>query len=366
MAKIGILNFHHADNYGSVLLAYAMVKVLNGMGHDAKIINYQPKKQLEMYSIPITTGKHWLKKLWEEICWLPFMKDLRKKVRRFEEYRSKYIPMTPYTNNADDINKVCGTFDITIAAGDQIWNPRCNEFEWCYYLDFVEKGKKIAYAPSMGGTVRSVLTDEVYNHIKSSLSTFDSISVRDSNANEVLGMDFPVTLDPTMLLTEKDWNQLAGTEPLIKGDYIFYYDPFDLDDDMKHAKQFAKDSSCKLVTCNLYFVLKSDKKNFEYHLDAGPKEFLNYIKFAKACVGCSFHLAVFSILFKKELLIIGGMRDKRIYELIAKVFNGIGADSYSSGNDVRITAAAYDDTFIANLQSEREMSNNFLKKAIDE
>lgn len=366
MAKIGIINFHHADNYGSVLLAYAMAKVLNDMGHEAAIINYQPLKQLAMYSIPVTTGKHWIKKFLEKICWMPFMQDLRQKVRRYEDFRKKYIPMTPYTNHADEIKSVCGTFDITIAAGDQIWNPRCNEFEWCYYLDFVENGKKIAYAPSMGGTTRDTLNDETYRHIINSVSSFNAVSVRDYNTNAVLEAAFPITLDPTMLLPIDDWGKMGGSEPLVGGDYIFYYDPFDLDDDILHAKRFAAEKACKLIACNLYFIFKLNKKNFEYHLDAGPREFLNYIRFAKVCVGRSFHLAVFSILFKKELLIVGGMKDKRIKELMSKVFKGFDSDLYSHGNDVRITSAAYNDMYYNNMESEINMSYDFLKRAIDE
>lgn len=365
MAKIGIINFHKADNYGSVLLAYAITKVLKTLGYEAEIINYQPRKQLEMYSIPITTGKRWIKKMLERICWLHYMKDLRKKVRRFDAFRKKYIPMTPYTNKAEDINNVCGTFDITMAAGDQIWNPRCNEFEWCYYLDFVKSGKKIAYAPSMGGTVRNNISDDTYNLIKGFVSKFDAISVRDSNVNLVLDEAYPVTLDPTMLLSSEEWKNVSGEKSLVEEDYVFYYDPFDIDDDILHAKRFATEKSCKLITCNIYFIFKADKHTFDYHLDAGPKEFLNYVRFAKACIGRSFHLAVFSILFEKEVLIVGGMNDKRIRELMLKMFKDVEPVLYSYGDDVRIKKEAYNDRFYKNLSEERNMSVDFLRKVLN-
>lgn len=365
MAKIGIINFHKADNYGSVLLAYAITKVLKTLGYEAEIINYQPKKQLAIYSIPITTGNGRIKIILEKICWLPYMKDLRKKVRRFDAFRKKYIPMTPYTNKAEDINNVCGTFDITMAAGDQIWNPRCNEFEWCYYLDFVKSGKKIAYAPSMGGTVRNNISDDTYNLIKGFVSNFDAISVRDSNVNLVLDDAYPVTLDPTMLLPADEWKIVAGDKSLVGEDYVFYYDPFDLDDDILHAKRFATEKLCKLITCNLYFIFKADKKAFDYRLDAGPEEFLNYVRFAKACIGRSFHLAVFSILFEKELLIIGGMNDKRIRELMLKMFKDVEPVLYSDGDDVRITKEAYNYIYHKNLSEERNLSIDFLKRALN-
>lgn len=365
MAKIGIINFHKADNYGSVLLAYAITKVLKTLGYEAEIINYQPKRQLEMYSIPITTGKGWIKKMLESICWLPYMKNLRKKIRRFDIFRQDYIPMTPYTNKAEDINKVCGIFDITIAAGDQIWNPRCNEFEWCYYLDFVKSGKKIAYAPSMGGTVRKNISDDMYNRIKGYVSRFDAISVRDSNVNLVLNEAYPITLDPTMLLSANEWKTISGDKSLVEEDYVFYYDPFDLDNDILHAKKYSNEMACKLVTCNIYYIFRADKNAFDYHLDAGPVEFLNYVRFAKACIGRSFHLAVFSILFEKEVLIVGGMKDKRIRELMLKMFKDVEPVLYSDGDDVRITKDAYNKTYHKNLSEERNLSIDFLKRVLN-
>ena len=43
MKKIGILTFHYADNYGAVLQAYALRKVLNTFEDcEAEIINYVP------------------------------------------------------------------------------------------------------------------------------------------------------------------------------------------------------------------------------------------------------------------------------------------------------------------------------------
>lgn len=364
MAKIGIINFHNANNYGSVLLAYAMSKILNDMGHDSKIINYQPQRQTEMYRIPMTTGRHWAKKTLEKICWLPFLADLKRKVSRYAAFRSEYLPLTTYNDAPAKINDICGRFDVTIAAGDQIWNTRCNDFEWVYYLDFVCSGKKIAYAPSMGGMTKERIRPDEYRHIKELVGSFDAVSVRDSNVNKILDERYPVTLDPTMLLSLGEWCILTGDNPLIKGKYVFYYDPFDLDDDIEHAKCFSEKNGCKLVTCNLYFIFKADRHKFEYHLDAGPQEFLNYIRFAEACVGRSFHLAVFSILFEKELFIAGGMNDKRIKELMSKMFKDVSLDLYSSGDDVNIKKTAYNEIFRSNLENEREYSLSFLKEVL--
>ena len=45
--KIGILTFHGAHNYGSVLQAYALSTWLKDQGHDVQIINLRNQAQKE-------------------------------------------------------------------------------------------------------------------------------------------------------------------------------------------------------------------------------------------------------------------------------------------------------------------------------
>ena len=41
--KIGILTFHRASNYGTVLQAQAMAMALQELGYDAELIDYRPE-----------------------------------------------------------------------------------------------------------------------------------------------------------------------------------------------------------------------------------------------------------------------------------------------------------------------------------
>ena len=42
--KCGIVTFHSSHNYGSVLQAYAMVRVMQKMGLDAELIVFSPSQ----------------------------------------------------------------------------------------------------------------------------------------------------------------------------------------------------------------------------------------------------------------------------------------------------------------------------------
>ena len=42
--KIGILTWHYYPNFGSALQAFALQKVISGMGHDVRIVDYENPK----------------------------------------------------------------------------------------------------------------------------------------------------------------------------------------------------------------------------------------------------------------------------------------------------------------------------------
>ncbi|MDO4189988.1 MAG: polysaccharide pyruvyl transferase family protein, partial [Lachnospiraceae bacterium] len=58
-------------------------------------------------------------------------------------------------------------------------------------------------------------------------------------------------------------------------------------------------------------------KNIIRKYDAGPIEFLNYIRNAKIIVSSSFHGNVFSIIFERPFLAIGGKQDARTGNLLS-------------------------------------------------
>lgn len=51
--KIGIITFHAAHNYGSMLQAYALQTFLERQGHTVEIVNFRPKSQKKGYPQPI-------------------------------------------------------------------------------------------------------------------------------------------------------------------------------------------------------------------------------------------------------------------------------------------------------------------------
>ena len=49
--RIGIVTFHGADNYGSVLQAYALSRYLRTLGHEVDIIDYYFEHDYRQYQL---------------------------------------------------------------------------------------------------------------------------------------------------------------------------------------------------------------------------------------------------------------------------------------------------------------------------
>lgn len=361
--SVGIVDFHAAINYGSALLAYALQETISRMGYECKIVNYQPKEQIACYQLPILVSRHPVKRWIESLYWLKYNHQMEEKYEKFRSFSSTYLKTTPYCSNPDSINETCGEFDCYVAGGDQIWNTHCVEFEWYYYLNFVKDGcKKIAYAPSMGPAGKNEIKDEEeIKRVLHEVSTFQHVAVRDSGTATFFPNKPEVVLDPTMLLPVEEWSKLAGDKPLVEGEYIFYYDPFDHVEGKLAAKKYAKVHQCKIVASNIYQIFQKDEKTFDYRLNVGPLEFLNLIKFAKSCIGRSFHLCVFSLLFQKKFQMVGGLVDQRNLELAVSLFDDIELLKSRSNKDLLVYKADYTKSFEDKLIFLRDKSLNLLE-----
>ena len=95
---------------------------------------------------------------------------------------------------------------IGLVGSDQLWNLRANDFDWSYFLEFADNGKKISYAASFGPK-KMVWSDEEKARVKNALEKYDSISVREegskANVEEILNKEVPIHMDPTILLDKK-------------------------------------------------------------------------------------------------------------------------------------------------------------------
>ena len=157
------------------------------------------------------------------------------------------MKLTPHKLQTDKTIKIANDYDAVIAGSDQIWNTGAPDFSEAYMLPGVTP-RKIAYAISFG----SFSTESELQRYRKEIDSFYRISVREESAQKHLEQQTSktvyVTIDPTLLLDKEDYLSLTNAEPLIKGDYIFFYSISYPDEVMRAAKQVADKMGLPIVT----------------------------------------------------------------------------------------------------------------------
>lgn len=319
--KIGIITFHASHNYGSMLQAWALQTYLQGRGHDVEIVNFRSAIQETIYHKPLSLARIdvSLASLKRLLLFPSSIKPLYKKWHLFEDFLHQELKLSKeYRSHAELMNGI-HNYDLLICGSDQIWNTNAPDSGDAYYGNWF-KGRKISYAASMGQCPEKC--DVAY--LKEQIKSFEKVSVREERTkaflqdNDIVN-NVSVVCDPTLLLDSRQYDDLAGDEPLIKGDYVFFYTPVGMPYEyFAIASEIGRKFGCRVITEKAYYP-KDIKQygNIEEHIPTGPKEFLNLIKYAKCVCGGSFHLQVFSILFKKNFYCINGDKDSRTNNLLS-------------------------------------------------
>ncbi len=289
-------------NYGGMLQAFALVKFLLINRLDAlqlSYIQYSGRPKLSIFKR--LSAPHLLRRIVARLLAQLITSHLDCRRRAFDKFADA-VPHSDKILCANNIHQSVEAGDIFIAGSDQIWNP--NWTEDAYFLDFVpERNGKIAYAASIG--VNEAPRDFL-EHVAPMLRRFDFISVREASAKEILQpyleQEIKVVLDPTLLLSRADWDEIA-IPPSVNEPYIFVYLLGEKRAHRTIIKKFARMLGLKIVFLPhiLFRFNLSDCFFADYNLyDVGPAEFLGLIKNAEMVVTDSFHGCVFSIIYGKK------------------------------------------------------------------
>ncbi|HEY5589173.1 MAG TPA: polysaccharide pyruvyl transferase family protein [Candidatus Paceibacterota bacterium] len=295
MKKIGIITYHRAYNYGSVLQAYALNKYLRESGFFVETIDYRNQSQKDIYSLfQKLTG---IKSILQNIYSLIYISKLLKRKKRFDLFIKEFIPLTKrefYSEHELLLSNL--NFDIYICGSDQIWNNSLPDFDIAYLLSFVsDKSKCIAYAPSIG---KDSLTEKEIIFFHDYVEKFRALSIREKQGMIALNLALELAVDPTLLIEESEWNDITS-EQLVKGKYIFCYFLGNVKEMRKFAKKMHEQLKLPLVV-----IISSSRDIFvgnRYKIyDAGPSEFLSLIKNSEYVCSNSYHALLFSVIYKKK------------------------------------------------------------------
>ena len=296
MKKIGILTYHRAYSYGAKLQAYALATYLASIGFGAEVIDYGHIGEEKLRKIGTKSLKDLIV---TTLCYIASSIAEPQRIRHFDEFLD-IIPHSPKHYDKANIAEANDKYDYFVTGSDQVWNPKYNEGDLTYLLDFVKDNKKkFSYAASFGV---EHLPDDILQLYRPLLTDFNKILIREVTGKSLLrtqmGLDSQVVLDPTFLLSRSQWEKMANY-PLSKQlKYILSSQIIDRD--------VHYDAMLDYLHSKLGYKVIELKDSFRYkpwrwpiYAKAGPKEFLGLIRNAEVVVTNSFHATAFSILFHR-------------------------------------------------------------------
>ncbi len=314
---VGIICNYYIKNYGSALQSLALQHILDVKNIPNSVIKYIPsptKKQ----RIKILVSQR-LKKISNLKVLTKYLKsknqqkkdrqyilnmDVRNKA--FDRFVSETMHFSNEYSDKQDILNDIDKYKCMLLGSDQLWCPS-DLITGYHTLNWIPDHKyKATYATSFG--VAS-LSGQLRKTVKNDISKINSISVRETSGAKIIeegtGISPTVVLDPTLLLSEDEWNTLIPEKKIVDEKYIFCYFLANNEDHKKWAKELSQKTGCKIITLpHLESYDISGKEFGDIQLwDVTPGDFVNLIRNAEYVLSDSFHVSIFSILHRKRFLV---------------------------------------------------------------
>lgn len=295
MKKTATITWVSYYNYGTFLQAYALQQVIKSFGYDNYVLDDNDiiKKNTKGYKVKI---KHFIFNIFSN-KYRRYYKSEKESIKLYDNFKNRYILLEKNIN----ISYLNQTYDIFICGSDQIWNPnslRLSKKEF-YYADFTSN-YKISYAPSIGSYN---IPKDLEEKFKNLIGSFNKLSAREPEGrNEMQRITLNkvhLVVDPTLLLSRKDWNKLLPQNQNSKEKYFLVYFLSQNPVYINAVRNYARLHGYKLK------MILNDKECFEQAdevITAGPIQFLESIRNAAFVFTDSFHGSIFSFIFNIQFV----------------------------------------------------------------
>ena len=369
--KIAVMTWFHYDNYGTVLQAAALSRVLKGYGHQVDIIDYFPGDRCL-----VLPEKKWSRRLFRQ--WVDSRSASRDPVittqvsgERFDAFRAAELTMTHYCGTMTDLEALNDEYDAFVCGSDRIWLAM--NFDPHFYLDFVRDPKRmIAFAPSILDT--GWIDPYILEKMKQLISRFEHLSVREEGGRrylaEAFGEKTKELADPTLLVDAQDWGsmvQLPGQEQdqyllvCFQGENRSYFDAAE-----KLASRLG-------LTVRIIPIHASDlKRSGVVEGEIGPVDYISEIRNADYICTDSYHGIVLSLVFQKQFCCFERYTARDELPMNARVshiLNSVGLKERLYDNDAPLERYLTPIDYIPvnyKLDALRIKSREFLKNALDQ
>ena len=364
--KIGLLSYPLNNNYGCYLQAYALMTILQRMGHDVVYIHRRhnkPRLKSRILFFIRTIKNNVRNGEWKNPFYRYEWLYMVKKGKQLLPFFEKNIPHTQAFYNSKELEKNCQSFDAIIVGSDQVWRAGLLHNITDYYFSFLKNPhtKRISYAASFGKKEAGYTKQDIIK-CGELIQKFNAVSVREEVGMQLI-KDFKwtcpppqVVLDPTLLLNKKDYLRLIN--PNREEKLIMCY----ILDKSEEKNEVINNVSNELGLKTCCILDGSEKESFQY---PPIEKWLEMFYNARFVITDSFHGTVFSILFNIPFIVIcnhnrGG---DRIISLLSKF--GLTDRLYNGANPIaQINSPIKWEEVNIKLNIEKKHSLCFLSNAL--
>lgn len=310
MRKLYIVTYYNSPNYGSRLQALALSRYLGRFDFDVIM--------LKEFRVLGSFLRH------------PSLLAARLYNKAHARRRRRFFQPSPYTVTPErqgrldaflsENFKEASFFDsrswkreigeepVFVVGSDIVWQPMFG-YPSKFYLDFAlaEGLKCFSYAPSIGA---KEVPKSYHRAIRRLLTSFEAVGVREEAAalllEPIAGIQIERNVDPTLLLTAHDWDELESKAELsvdVDDDgYVFCY--FVMDDARywDYVSKVAETTGLQVIVLPMHY--DDERQPYTVITDGTPYEFVWLIKHASMVVTDSFHASLFSVQYEKEFYLL--------------------------------------------------------------
>ena len=265
-----------------------------------------------------------------------------------------------------------GEYTAFLSGSDQVWNGSWFLRNDMYFLKFVPREKRIAWAPSFG--MDHVASYNQHRFAKD-IKAYRHLSVRERSGVDIIrqltGREAMQIIDPVLLLTAQQWRKMYKNKTVIEelpSKYVFFYFLNEPSTHVLHYLDLCAERGLTVVAFASNYSCLQCRSNVIFK-GGSPWNYLWLLDGASEICSDSYHALAFSLLFHKEMRIFrrNYLHSSDQSERITSIMNKLHIQNRFIDRDITemdirnsIDFAMIDDA----LDKERRKAKEFLLKTL--
>lgn len=311
--KIDILSMQRIKNYGSVLQAYALKKMIEMQSNTVEFIDIKGLKEIKGSKKIINKLKKIDRYFFKRIL---FKREIKKFSKNIFLFQKNVLNLNKEKFNSTGDLVVIGSDEIFKADPKSSWGVSSQLFG-----NIVGAKKVISYAASCGNLKINDIPNDKKNELNKYILKMQEISVRDKNTfnfiKDISNKESIFHLDPVLIYPFYEEINKTEKEFKINSKYMLVYSYSNRIKDkkeIKNIKKFAKKRKLKIIS------IQGEQYWCDKFIGLSPFEVLIAFKNAEYIFTDTFHGTILSAKFNKNFTVmIRDSNKEKLSDLIERL-----------------------------------------------